>query len=302
MSDRLTLACRLPDTLKAFVVLLLPFCLAFSSSLAAARDGWSQTASTSAQPLEQTPAGGLTPGTAPGQPPASYVIGPQDVLKISVVDEGPELQNQTAIVGSDGTISFWALKNIVAGGKTLRVLQDQIAALLADGYIKNPVVRAEIEKYKSQYVTVIGEVRTPSRIPMMASKSLLEALADSGGQSGPAANEAEVSHTSGLKEMIDLRDVQAAQAYMLKDGDVVLVPKVQAFYINGEVRNQGALVWQRSMTLSQAVTLAGGLTDRGTYRNAEATRITKGKTAVVKLSEQSPILPEDVITINHRIF
>ena len=31
---------------------------------------------------------------------------------------------------------------------------------------------------------------------------------------------------------------------------MVLVPKAQTFYINGEVHNQGALIWQRNMTLS----------------------------------------------------
>jgi len=280
---------------NAVLLLMLSGMLAAGVSRAAGQ-------SAAAIQIAEQPPMPAPPVFAAGPPPPSYVIGPQDVLKISVVDEGPEMQNQSAVVGADGLISFWALRNILAGGKTLREVQDRIAALLADGYIKNPVVRAEIDKYKSQYVTIIGEVRTPSRIPMMASKSLLEALADAGGQSGQAANEAEVSHTSGAKEMIDLRDVQAAQAYLLKDGDVVLVPKAQTFYINGEVHNQGALVWQRNMTLSQAVTLAGGLTDRGTYRNAEATRVDKGKTTVVKLKEQSQVMPEDVITINKRIF
>jgi len=288
--------------MKTFLLLLLPMSLLAGPWLSAAPRGAPQSAS---PPPIQDPDKAPMPTPPlfpPGPPPASYVIGPQDVLKISVADEGPEMQNQSAIVGPDGVISFWTLRNIPAGGKTLRELQDKIAALLADGYIKNPVVRAEIDKYKSQYVTIIGEVRTPSRIPMMASKSLLEALADAGGQSGQAANDAEVSHTGGVKEMIDLRDVQGAQAYMLKDGDVVLVMKAQTFYINGEVKNQGALVWQRSMTLSQAVTLAGGLTDRGTYRKAEATRVVQGKATVVKLKEQSLVLPEDVLTINKRIF
>jgi len=287
-------------SMKTFLLLLLPISLLAGPWVSAAPQ--SASPPQPIQDLNKAPMPAPPPLFPPGPPPASYVIGPQDVLKISVADEGPEMQNQSAIVGPDGVISFWTLRNIPAGGKTLRELQDKIAALLADGYIKNPVVRAEIDKYKSQYVTIIGEVRTPSRIPMMASKSLLEALADAGGQSGQAANDAEVSHTGGVKEMIDLRDVQAAQAYMLKDGDVVLVMKAQTFYINGEVKNQGALVWQRSMTLSQAVTLAGGLTDRGTYRNAEATRVVQGKATVVKLKEQSLVLPEDVLTINKRIF
>ena len=238
----------------------------------------------------------------PAPPPASYLIGPQDVLKISVVDEGPEMQNQLAVVGEDGLISFWTLKSIPAGGKTVREIQDRIAGMLADGFIKNPTVRVEVDKYKSQYVTILGEVRTQARVAMQGTKSLLEALAEAGGQTNQASNDVEVSHTDGKKEMIDLRDYQAAQVFMLRDGDVVLVQKAQQFYINGEVRNNGALLWQRNMTLAQAVTLAGGLTDRGTYRNAEATRIVNGKREVVKLKEMSPILPDDIIKIGKKIF
>jgi len=283
-------------------LLFVPVALAAGVSLSAAqsapvRSSALQVATSDTPPM---PAPALTPATM--APPASYVIGPLDVLKITVVDEGPDMRDQSAVVAADGTIAFWALRNIPASGKTLSELQDKIAALLADGYIKNPVVRAEIDKYKSQYVTIVGEVRTPSRIPMMASKSLLEALTDAGGQTSQAASEAEVSHTNGHKETIDLKDYQAAQAFLLKDGDVVLVPKAQTFYINGEVRNQGMIVWQRNMTLSQAVTLAGGLSDRGSYRSAEATRVVNGKTAQVDLKPQSPVMPDDVITIHKRIF
>jgi polysaccharide export outer membrane protein len=125
----------------------------------------------------------------------------------------------------------------------------------------------------------------------LAAKSLLEALTDAGGQTSQAASEAEVSHTAGQKDTIDLKDYQAAQVYLLKDGDVVLVPKAQTFYINGEVRNQGMIVWQRNMTLSQAVTLAGGLTDRGSYRSAEATRVVNGKTVRVDLKQSRRSCP-----------
>src|SRR5207248_8018012 len=50
-------------------------------------------------------------------------------------------------------------------------LQDRIKTLLANGYIKNPTVRIEIEQYKSQYVIVGGEVRAPGKIPMTDRKS-----------------------------------------------------------------------------------------------------------------------------------
>ena len=249
-----------------------------------------------------------------GPPPASYIIGPQDVVRIGVADD-PDIGEKSYTVDSNGDISFWILGRIAASGLTLRQLQDKVGAALADGFIKNPVVRVEIEKFKSQFVQVLGEVRTPGRIPMMGTKTLLEALGDAGSPTSNASLEVEVTHTrrpdgtplisggaDANKQIVDMKDLLAAQAFILRDGDIVTVPKAQTLYINGEVRNQGILVWQRGMTLTQAVTLAGGLTDRGTYRGAKATRTVKGKTAQVDLDQQSLVLPDDVIKIGKRLF
>ena len=173
----------------------------------------------------------------------------------------------------------------------------------------------DIEKYKSQFVQVLGEVRTPGRIPMMGTKTLLEALADAGSPTSNSSLEVEVTHTrrpdgtplnSGgaddNKQIVDMKDLLAAQAFILRDGDIVTVPKAQTLYIQGEVKSQGVLVWQRGMTLTQAVTLSGGLTDRGTYRGAYAIRLVKGKSIKVDLDEQDRIQPDDTIKIGKRIF
>ena len=50
------------------------------------------------------------------------------------------------------------------------------------------------------------------------------------------------------------------------------------------------------------MTLAGGLTDRGTLRGATATRIVKDKTLTVKLKEQDKVLPDDVIKVGRKLF
>lgn len=244
--------------------------------------------------------------------PATYVIGPQDVLKITVFDE-PDL-SQSYRVDSDGMITFWLLGRVPAGGRTLREFQDKLKDQLAAGYIKNPQVRVEVEQYKSQSVFVMGEVRTPGRISMMGTKTLLEALAEAGSPTSAASSEITITHratgTAGPdggpteleKTLVDLRDLQAAQTYVLHDGDIVTVPKAQTFFIGGEVRTNGNFIYQTNMTLAQAVTLAGGLTDRGTYRGAYAIRVTKGKSAKVDLDEQDMIKPDDTIKIGKRIF
>lgn len=245
--------------------------------------------------------------------PATYVIGPQDVLKITVFDE-PEL-SQSYRVDTDGMITFWLLGRVPAGGRTLREFQDKLRDQLANGYIKNPQVRVEVEQYKSQSVFVLGEVRTPGRISMTGTKTLLEALAEAGSPTSQASSEITITHPKrstgtspagkgpdGDKTVVDLRDLQAAQTYVLHDGDIVTVPKAQTFFIAGEVRTNGNFIYQRDMTLAQAVTLAGGLTDRGTYRGAYAVRIVKGKSIKVDLEEQDPIKPDDTIKIGKRIF
>ena len=248
-----------------------------------------------------------------GPPPATYILGPQDVVRIAVTED-PDIGEKSYTIDSNGDISMTYLNRVAASGLTLRQLQDKITAGLADGFIRSPVVRVDIEKYKSQFVQVLGEVRTPGRIPMMGSKTLLEALADAGSPTTNASLEVEVTHTrrpdgtpatsggtDANKQIVDMKDLLAAQAFILRDGDIVTVPKAQTFFINGEVKSQGLLVWQRGMTLIQAVTLAGGLSDRGTYSGARATRTVNGKTIEMKLDRQSLVLPDDVINIHKRL-
>jgi polysaccharide export outer membrane protein len=251
----------------------------------------------------------------PTATPSTYLIGPQDVLKVTVFDE-PDL-SQSYRVDLDGMITFPLIGRMPAGGHTLSEFQDRLRDQLANGFIRNPQVRVEVEQYKSQSVFVLGEVRTPGRISMTGSKTLLEALAEAGSPTSAANSAITITHprkastgsaaVNGAaseedKSIVDLRDLQSAQNYILHDGDIVTVPKAQSFFIGGEVRTNGNFIYQPDMTLAQAVTLAGGLTERGTYRGAYATRIVKGKPVKVDLNEQDKIKPEDTIRIGRRIF
>jgi polysaccharide export outer membrane protein len=251
---------------------------------------------------------------APAGTPSTYLIGPQDVLKVTVFDE-PDL-SQSYRVDLDGMITFPLIGRMPAGGRTLREFQDRLRDQLANGFIRNPQVRVEVEQYKSQSVFVLGEVRTPGRISMTGSKTLLEALAEAGSPTSAANSAITITHprksatgpgASGAagdedKTVVDLRDLQAAQNYILHDGDIVTVPKAQSFFIGGEVRTNGNFIYQPDMTLAQAVTLAGGLTERGTYRGAYATRVVNGRPVKIDLNEQDKIKPEDTIKIGRRIF
>jgi polysaccharide export outer membrane protein len=268
--------------------------------------------------LTLAPQAGAPPSAAAKQDPAvtQYVIGPQDLLKITVFDE-PDLTN-TYRVDPDGYITFPLINRISAGSLTIGEFQDRLRSTLANGYIRNPQVRVEVDQFKSQQVYVIGEVRSPGKIPMTGTMNLLEALALAGSPTAAASNEVVVAHpkrpnASGVMPdesdadivRVSLKDLQlgkAGQDITLRDGDIINVPKALSFYITGQVRNPGSLIWEPGMTLQQALALAGGLTDRGSTRGVTASRLVNGTLMDVKLKLTDKVLANDTITVRQRFF
>jgi polysaccharide export outer membrane protein len=256
------------------------------------------------------PAGPLAPA------PPSYVIGPQDSIRITVFDE-PELSG-TYRVESDGMLMFPLVQRVPASGLTLREFQDRLTKQLAADFIRNPQVRVEIDQYKSQSVFVMGEVRTPQKVTMTGSMTLLEALAQAGSPTTTASSIVTIIHpraanTTGAmpdpeaekdadKSIVDLTDLQAANAFVLRDGDIITVPKAETFYIAGNIRNPGSYVLQAGETLEQALAVAGGLTERGTTRGVKANRLVNGKMVEVTLKLPDLIKPGDTINVPSRLF
>jgi polysaccharide export outer membrane protein len=104
-----------------------------------------------------------------------YVIGPQDVLAIQLLDQ-PELGGKYT-VEADGTFGFPLVGRIVAAGRTLRQVETDLRAKLADGYFRNPQLSIAVDQYKSQTILVMGEVRSAGAVTLTGGMSLLEALA-----------------------------------------------------------------------------------------------------------------------------
>jgi polysaccharide biosynthesis/export protein len=269
-----------------------------------------------AQPPKQPPPDKAPkPESRPDQPPR-YVLGPQDQLKITVFDE-PDLTNIYR-VDSEGFITFPMINRVAASGLTPTELQDRIRSMLAAGYIRNPQVRVEVEGYKSQSVIVGGEVRSPGKIPMTGTMSLIEALAAAGSPTSSASNEVTVSRQkkgpNGVVTnendveiiRVNLKDIQLGRAgrdIQLQDGDIINVPKAQTLFLTGYVRNPGAIVFEPGMTVQQAIALAGGLTDRGSDRRIKADRIMPdGKVAEIGLRLEDKVQPNDTIKIAGKIF
>src|SRR3954468_21037947 len=95
---------------------------------------------------------------------SSYVGGPQDQLSIVVSNE--DSLTGKFRVDSDGAFHYPYLGRVTAAGRTLAQLQSDLTSMLANGYLRNPQVRVEIDQYRSRRVFVTGEVRAPNEYMM----------------------------------------------------------------------------------------------------------------------------------------
>jgi len=159
---------------------------------------------------------------------ASYVIGPDDQLHVSVWKE-PDLTN-TMPVRADGMISLPLLNDVQAAGLTPM----QLAASISDKlkkYITDPHVTVEVTQMNSQRIYVMGEVLHPGAMNRTPDMTVLQALASAGftqfaNTKGIYVLRTESGKQSKLpvnyKKLVKGEDMQ--QNYVLKPGDTIVVP------------------------------------------------------------------------------
>lgn len=109
--------------------------------------------------------------------PSDYIIGPDDVLKVSVWKE-PDL-TETLPVRPDGKISMPLLNDIPAAGLTPLQLKDSITEKLKK-YISNPSVTVVVTGMNSRRVFVSGEVVKSGPMPLLPHMTVLQALSEAG--------------------------------------------------------------------------------------------------------------------------
>jgi polysaccharide export outer membrane protein len=194
-----------------------------------------------------------------------YLLGPDDKLLITVQNH-PELTSHPTIT-SDGTINMPLLGDVKATGFTPRRFAIRLAELLGRSYLVDPQIDIEVEEYRSQWVMVTGEVRTPRRISLRGGTRLKEALAEAGGfgeNSGEIITISRRLESSGEYTVlgVDRSEFESGSNNpVLRHGDIVDVGRSAWCYLQGEVRSPGRVRIERGMTLLRALALSGGLTD-----------------------------------------
>lgn len=261
---------------------------------------------------------------APGAQPqgnAAYVIGPNDVLGIKVLGEAD--LTGTYAVDSDGTIRFPFLDRVPVGGKTVQEIEFVLTKLLGEGFLNRPQVSVVITSYRSRSIYVLGEVRNPAKYNIEGQTTLLEVIAQAGSFTPNAAQTLNVlRYKDGLTGVVagspvvpgdprgaeilrisqeDLREGRLAANIILQDGDTIFVPMAEKFYVMGFVKTPGQFVLEPGMTVRQAISMAGGLSERGSNRRIKIIRKVDGKDVEIDAEMSDLVKPNDTIRVPQRL-
>jgi polysaccharide export outer membrane protein len=168
----------------------------------------------------------LSPDSATGAPvdPKSYVIGPEDVLYISVFHEN-EL-TRAASVRPDGKITMPLIGDLQAAGLTPERFSAQMKQALSS-FIHNPDVTITVAQVNSKRYTVAGEVNRPGPYPLVLPTKVFDALSGVGFRD--FANKRKIVIIRGDKRIrfnyLDvLHGKHLETNILLEPGDTVYVP------------------------------------------------------------------------------
>jgi polysaccharide export outer membrane protein len=240
---------------------------------------------------------------------SDYALGPGDVVRITVF-QNPDLTTETR-VSETGTITFPLIGAVAAGGRSASEVEGMIVQRLRDGgFVNRPQVNVTVLQFKSIQVSVLGQVNRPGKYPLeQAQNRLTEVLALAGGVTNLGADVVTlITRENGKETKIEvdvpelIRSVDKAKDVMLKNGDVIYVPRYPVFYIHGEVQRPGQYRLERDMTVQQALAVGGGLTIRGTQRGMQLSRRESDKVVTRDAQPLEAVRADDVIFVRESLF
>ena len=190
-----------------------------------------------------TPKGGVvipamkTEGGKPGDNTVSeeYIIGAGDQLSVFVY-RNPDLSEPGVAVRPDGRISTPLIEDIIAAGKTPKILAREIEKKLAR-FIQDPNVTVIVRSFigpPDRQVRVIGEAADPIAIPYRDHMTLLDVMISTKGLTKYASGNRAVIvrvDADGKRRSINvklsdlIKDGDIAQNVEMMPGDTLIIPQ-----------------------------------------------------------------------------
>ncbi len=219
-----------------------------------------------------------------------YRIGQNDVIRIQVFGED-DLTVETKVSG-DGTINYPLLGAIPIAGKTAKELQDYLVQRLAEGYVRAPKVTVLMVRYRNFYLS--GEVKTPGAYAYESGMTVQKAVSLAGGFTEKAESR---------QVIVTRRSEKGAEMATLgldapvQPDDILVVSQMQRFYVTGEVKTPGRYQYEPGLTVQKAVSMAGGLTEKGDPDGIKLTRLGESVVKTLPVGSEASVQPDDMIVV-----
>jgi polysaccharide biosynthesis/export protein len=110
--------------------------------------------------------------------PATYKIGPEDVIKVIVWKEAD--LSFTASVRPDGKVTAPLIGDLMANGQTPSSFSSLMKEKLGE-LVNNPLVSVEVLQVRSKKYYITGQVARTGMFPLVVPTTVLEALTMAGG-------------------------------------------------------------------------------------------------------------------------
>ena len=219
-----------------------------------------------------------------------YHVGGYDILDITVYEED-DLSRQGVRISADGYITFPLIGQIKVDDLTTSEIETLISNKLAQGqFIIDAQVSVTVTEYKSKSFMVLGPVKAPGCYPLKVRERVIDGISRAGGVVlGQGSNQMMIIRTEhpdteqerkiviriDLSALLHEGDQQSN--LLLMDRDLLYIPKVEPFYIIGEVQNPGSFPYnKKEITLVEAISIAGGFNEWATRNRTRIVRLEDG--------------------------
>ncbi len=266
--------------------------------------------------LVQAPAPSPRPAPPTAASPAAseYTVGPGDILDVVVFDNADI--SRTPTVQPSGVIALPLVGEIAVAGLTVGEIQRKLTTLLERDYLVDPQVEVRVKE--------LGEVNSPGRKVLRGRTRLIDLLVDAGGFRPTASGDVSIVRREGtFSSGSDTLQMHIGGSAMspqdrinlevpLRNGDMITVGERKNVTVDGEVAKPGRYPLEGELTVTAAISAAGGLTRFAS--NDVKVRRTDPLTGSVDILEvdlkdvrngkkpDPKLQPNDVVTVPRRRF
>lgn len=254
--------------------------------------------------------------------PEHYRLRVGDILQLAIYGE-PESYESIAIDPS-GNLSYLFAHDVKAVGKTVKEFREELQEKLRQ-YYRQPILLVTPQQYVPQFYTILGEVNIPGVKEIHGNSSLIKAFAEAGGFTTRIYRDqtmyvVDFDHCFLARKgecilKIDFEDLvngDFTQNVKLEPEDFIYIAsnEKQRVFVLGEVARPGTYDYFGTMSLVEAISIAGGLTADASSRVSvvrgsisyptqyliDANRIMRGRACDFELK------PADIVYIPPRKF